>query len=202
VPIHGCTVIAVEGTYASGKTTLVHALASHFREQGVDIACVDEPARHSPFMEDIVLRGRGKFDVAAELDTFAAMLTSHLRAARNHAALVTDETPLNVVAYARSVLSPWDKPVIDAMLGLAAATSSHYDAVLYVSDAFDARQNGAVSRSSAADQQAVIDAALRKAATQAGVTLIDVPPGQTTGQRVQWISAHLAHSGVLAVPRR
>jgi deoxyadenosine/deoxycytidine kinase len=27
-----CAVLAVEGTHASGKTTLTHALAAHYRE--------------------------------------------------------------------------------------------------------------------------------------------------------------------------
>jgi thymidylate kinase len=100
VPIRDCTVIAVEGTHASGKTTLVHALVSHYRERGVHVTCTEEPARTSPFMEDIVLRGLGTFDLAAELDAFAAMLTVQLRAARHHAVLIADKTTLNVVAYA------------------------------------------------------------------------------------------------------
>ena len=49
-------VLAVEGTHASGKTTLTHALAAHYREHGMHVAAVDEPARHSPFIEEIVRR--------------------------------------------------------------------------------------------------------------------------------------------------
>jgi nicotinamide riboside kinase len=199
VPVRGCTVIAVEGTHASGKTTLVHALVGHYRERGIHMTCVEEPARQSPFMEDIVLRGRGIFDMPTELDAYAAMLTAHLRAARNHEALVTDKTPLNVVAYARLLLPPWQKPVTDAMLGLFAATASLYDAVLYVRDTFNTAQPGDTFRSKVAGHQVLIDSALREAAIQAGVTLIEVPVGLTTAQRISWISAHLAESGVLRV---
>jgi molybdopterin-guanine dinucleotide biosynthesis protein len=35
--LRDCVVIAVEGTHASGKTTLTHALAAHYCEQGIRI---------------------------------------------------------------------------------------------------------------------------------------------------------------------
>jgi predicted ATPase len=201
MPIRDCKVIAIEGTHASGKTTLVHALVSHYREHGIHITCVDESARSSPFMEDIVLRGRGTFDIVAELDTFAAMLTSQLRAARHHSVLVADKTLVNVVAYARSLLPERDGPVVDAMLGLCTATAGLYDAVLYVCDAFDPHQCGDALRSKVASQQADIDIALRQIAAQADIGLIDVPRGLTTQERVRWISGHLAETGVLRQPQ-
>ena len=76
--------IAVEGTHASGKTTLTHALAAHYREQGIHVATVEEPARHSPFVEEIVVHGKGCFDLETEVDLFAAQLSAQLRAARQH----------------------------------------------------------------------------------------------------------------------
>jgi len=42
--LRDCVVIAVEGTHASGKTTLTHALAAYYREQGIHVATVEEPA--------------------------------------------------------------------------------------------------------------------------------------------------------------
>jgi len=61
--LRDCVVIAVEDTHASGKTTLTHALAAHYREQEICIAAVEEPARHSPFAEEIVVHGQGRFDL-------------------------------------------------------------------------------------------------------------------------------------------
>ncbi len=58
--LRDCVVIAVEGTHASGKTTLAHALAAHYRERGIHAATVEEPARHSPFVEEIVVHGKGR----------------------------------------------------------------------------------------------------------------------------------------------
>lgn len=65
MPVRGCVVIAIEGTHACGKTTVVHALTAHYRAQGVNVACTGEPARTSPFSEEVVIYGRGDFDVAA-----------------------------------------------------------------------------------------------------------------------------------------
>jgi nicotinamide riboside kinase len=196
MPIRDCTVIAVEGTHASGKTTLVHALTSYYRELGVHATCTDEPARSSPFMEEIVLHGKGEFDVITELDTFAQQLTGQLRAARHHRLLVTDKTPLNVVAYARLLLPDQDSPVVDAMLQFCAATTSLYDAVLYTSDTYSPRQPGDAWRAKVADQQEQLDRELRRLAIQIGIAPLDVPRGLTTTERVHWISAHLAELGL------
>ena len=114
--LRDCVVIAVEGTHASGKTTLTHALAAHYRERGIHVATVEEPARHSPFIEEIVVHGKGQFDLETEVDLFAAQLSAHLRAARQHTMLICDKTIANVLAYARIMLespphsrapSPW-----------------------------------------------------------------------------------------------
>ncbi|MGH8903140.1 MAG: hypothetical protein ACRDYA_16085 [Egibacteraceae bacterium] len=55
--VRGCTVIAVEGTHASGKTTLVHARIAYYRQHGVHVDGTGEPARTSPFIEEIVVHG-------------------------------------------------------------------------------------------------------------------------------------------------
>jgi nicotinamide riboside kinase len=194
--IRDCIVIAVEGTHASGKTTLIHALTSYYREQGVHATCTGEPARSSPFMEEIVLHGVGEFDLIAELDAFAQQLTSQLRAARHHGLLIADKTPLNVVAYARLLLPAQDRPVVDAMLQLCIATSTLYDAVLYTSDTYSPNQPGDAWCAKVADQQAQVDRILRGLAAQAGIALIDVPRGLTTTERVSWTSARLERMGL------
>lgn len=196
MPIRDCRVIAVEGTHASGKTTLVHALVSHYRERGVHVTCTGEPARTSPFMEEIVLHGKGTFEVVAELDALGAQITTQLRAARHHTLLVTDKTLINVVAYARLLLPPSDAPVVEAMLQLCRATASLYDAVFYASDTFDPQQPGDRFRDKVADQQTQVDTTLRDTADHAGLALIDIPQRLSTTERVTWISARLAEMGV------
>jgi thymidylate kinase len=56
--LRDCVVLAIEGTHASGKTTLAHALTAYYREHGIHVAVVEEPARHSPFIEEIVVHGK------------------------------------------------------------------------------------------------------------------------------------------------
>ena len=102
--LRDCIVIAIEGTHASGKTTLTHALAAYYRERGIHVATVEEPARHSPFIEEIVVHGKGQFDLETEADLFGAMLSAQLRAARQHTMIIADKTIANVMAYAWIVL--------------------------------------------------------------------------------------------------
>ncbi len=66
--LRGCTVIAIEGTHAAGKTTLVHALAAAYGLRGVHVGTVEDPARSSPLIDEIVIQGRGDFDLAVEVD--------------------------------------------------------------------------------------------------------------------------------------
>jgi hypothetical protein len=74
MPITDRTIVAVEGALAAGKTTLVLALIAHYRSRGVHVACTSEPARSSPYFEEIVVHGRSDFDLACEVDLFAAQL--------------------------------------------------------------------------------------------------------------------------------
>ena len=66
--------------------------------------CTGEPARTSPFIEEIVIHGRGRSDLPTEVDLFAAQLMEQLRAARYQRSLICDRTVANVLAYARLVL--------------------------------------------------------------------------------------------------
>jgi len=107
------------------------------------------------------------------------------------------KTAVNVVAYARSLLPAQDAPVVDAMLALCGATAGLYDAVLYARDTFDPHQPGDALRARVAGQQAGIDVVLRETAIEAGITLIDIPRGLATRDRVRWVSEYLAEAGVL-----
>jgi hypothetical protein len=61
-------------------------LVAYYRERGIHVAAVPEPARNSPFIEDIVVHGNGRFDIECEVDLLAAQLSAQLRAARQPAA--------------------------------------------------------------------------------------------------------------------
>ncbi|MFJ2187840.1 AAA family ATPase [Kitasatospora sp. NPDC087861] len=200
MPIRDCQVVAVEGTAAGGKTTLVHALTAYYREQGVNVAATGEPARVSPFMEEIVLHGKGEFDLTAELDAFAAQLSTTMRAARNHSLLITDKTPANVVAYTRLLLDQGDpqvRAVLRTMESLCNAWMPlAYSAVIHCRDQYDQAAGGDRFRGKVLDLQNATETAVYEAIRTTNVPIIDLPQGLTTQARVEWIAKHLHLLGI------
>jgi hypothetical protein len=83
-----CAVRAIEGIHASGKTTLTHASAARYRERGIHVASVEESARRGPFIEKIVVHGRGRFDLETEVlsvtVTDGALVRAEPEAAAEH----------------------------------------------------------------------------------------------------------------------
>ncbi|MFF9901249.1 AAA family ATPase [Streptomyces longispororuber] len=201
MPIRDCRVIAVEGTQAAGKTTFVHALTAHLREQSIGVTCTGEPARTSPFMEDIVLHGQGTFDLVAELDLFAQHCTVPLRAARHHQVLITDKTPANVVALAGLVLDPAE-PGTAAVLAAARALCQAwmplaYDVIVYCRDRYDQTAGGDRMREKVLALQDASDTAIYEACRATGVPMLEMPTGQTVAERVQWAVERVGKMGIV-----
>jgi hypothetical protein len=198
--LRDCIVLAIECTHASGKTTLTHALAAHYREQGIHVATVEEPARHSPFIEEIVVHGKGQFDLETEVDLFGAMLSAQLRAARQHTMIIADKTIANVMAYAWIVLQTppgsREAAVLEAMKGFGEAWAPTYDAVFYCVDRFDQHQQGDPYRAKVLDLQTAADRVVRSTCATVGQRVIDIPPKMTTAERVKWIAARVARLGI------
>ena len=194
--LRDCVVIAVEGTHASGKTTLTHALAAHYREAGIHVATVEEPARHSPFVGEIVVHDKGQFDLEAEVDLFAAQLSAQLRAARQHTMIICDKTIANVLAYARIALEAPPRShaaaTLDAMTVFCRAWAGAYDAVFYCCDRFSQHQQGEPHRTKMLDLQFAANRVVRSTCASVGQKVIDIPPGMTTDERVRWVADRLA----------
>jgi predicted ATPase len=195
-----CIVLAVEGTHASGKTTLTHALAAYYRERGIHVATVEEPARRSPFIEEIVVHGKGAFDLETEVDLFAAQLSAQLRAARQHTMIIADKTIANVMAYAWLVLQTppgsREAAVLEAMKTFCQAWAGTYDAVFYCCDRFDQYQAGDPYRAKVLDLQPAADRVVRSMCATVGQRVIDIPPSMTTAQRVEWIASRVTKLGL------
>jgi predicted ATPase len=191
--MRGCVVIAIEGTHACGKTTLVHALTAHYRAQGINVACTGEPARTSPFCEEVVIYGRGEFDLELEVDLFGAQLSTQLRAARHHQLLICDKTVMNVAAYAGLVLhtepDTQQAIVLEAMRSFCAAWAPVYDAVFFCPDTYT--QPNDPFRAKVLELQDATATAVHDACTQAGANLHDLPRGLSLDQRVDWITARV-----------
>ncbi|MFC8428537.1 AAA family ATPase [Streptomyces sp. NPDC057253] len=203
MPVRDCRVIAVEGTQAAGKTTLVHALTAHLREQGTNVTCTGEPARSSPFMEEIVLHGKGNFDLPAEIDLLGQQLSIPLRTARNHQMLITDKTPMNVIALARLVLDgsePGTGAVLAAAESLCRAwMPMAYDAIVYCRDRYDQKAGGDRMREKVLAIQDEADEAIFEACRAVNVPLLEMPTGLSVAERVQWTVARVGEMGLTAV---
>ncbi len=194
--IRDTTLVAIEGTHATGKTTLVHALTAHYRLRSINVVCSGEPARTSPFIEEIVLHGKGTFDLATEVDLFAAQLQHQLRVARHHQLAIFDKTIANVLGYARLVLDApdgsIDRRVLDAMAAFCQAWAPIYDAVFYLHDRYDAHTTTDPLRARVLDLQDATDRAVKTACTDSGITCMDVPTGLSLHARVAWVAGRLA----------
>ncbi|MFE4580533.1 AAA family ATPase [Streptomyces chartreusis] len=202
MPIRECRVIAVEGTQAAGKTTYVHALTAYLREQSINVTCTGEPARTSPFMEDIVLNGKGNFDLVAELDLFAQHFTVPLRAARNHQLLIADKTPANVLALAGQLLDPTEPGTASVLAAAHAMCRAWmpvaYDAVIYCRDRYDQKAGGDCLREMVLDIQEQSDTAIYEACRDTGVPMLEMPTGLTVAERVQWTLKRVGDMGLIA----
>ena len=196
--LRDCVVLAIEGTHASGKTTLVHGLAAHYRERGIHVATVEEPARGSPFIEEIVVHGKGRFDVGCEADLFAAQLSAQLRAARQHTMIICDKTIANVLAYAWLVLpGSREAAVLQAMEGFCRAWASTYDAVFCCCDQFSQHQAGDPYRAKVLELQPAADRVVRSMCATVGQRITDIPPGMTIAGRIQWITTRITKLGLI-----
>lgn len=183
--IRGCTVVAVEGPQAAGKTALAHALTAALIERGLVAAFVPEPAASSPFVEEFALHGCAA-DTSTELDLLTAQVSAQLRAARHRKVLVCDKTAFNVLAHCSEVLAPEaaSSPVVEAMRRLAMAWGSVYDRVFLCADRFTADSDP--FRDPLRDRQDTVAAQLEEELTLACAQVVPVPRGLSTAQRVQF----------------
>ena len=189
--VRGCVLVGIEGTHASGKTTLVHALTAHYRERGVLVDCTGEPARTSPFIEETVIHGKGVFDLTTEVDLYAAQLSATLRASRHHDLVICDKTVVNVLAYARFVLAAQpgshDAAVLDAMAGFCRAWAPvAYDAVFYLPDRYQHPHDPL--RAKVAHLQAETAEAVRATCAEVGLPVVGVAAGLDVAERVAWVA--------------
>ena len=179
-------------------------IAAYYRERGIHVATVEEPARNSPFIEEIVVHGQRAFDVECEVDLFAAQLSAQLRAARQHTMIIADKTIANVLAYAWLVLpaapGSHEAAMLTAMEGFCRAWAPVYDVVFYCCDSFGQQQVGDPYRARVLDLQDAADRVVRQTCATVGQRIIDIPPGMRTSERVEWIAERVARLGVVPGP--
>jgi hypothetical protein len=118
--LRAARLVADDGTHASGKTTLSYAVAALLlRRHGVHVGVLGEPARLSPFVDDVVIHKAGDFDMLLELDLFALQITQCVRGARSYDVVLADKIVINVLTYCKLVVpitpGTWDAQMVGAM---------------------------------------------------------------------------------------
>lgn len=152
--------IAIDGTHASGKTTLLYYIASKLKEWGINCIVLQEPARNSPLLDDVILRDVGNFDVLIEADLIMNHISQCIRGTRDGGIILSDRTPISVLAYKKLFVDASDE--VESLFGEKCETlveqwMDFYDLVFYCQDHYqidvdkDKRRRKALSNQNEAD---------------------------------------------------
>lgn len=189
--LRAAKLVAFDGTHASGKTTLIYAVAALLRRQDVHVVVLGEPARASPFVDDVVIRESSDFDILLELDIFAAQITNCVRGARSYEVVLADKTPTNVLAYCKMVVNiapgTWDARMVDAMEAFCHPWGAAYDAVFYCQDYYSTSRQGDQYRSKVAHLQAQADELVRAEYARLNQPLTFIPRSLDVDERARWV---------------
>jgi deoxyadenosine/deoxycytidine kinase len=181
----------IDGTFASGKTTLVAALMAELKSRSLNAGAFQEVARQDPFLEDALVRKTRVVDADTELHLICSLIAAQLRAARAHEIVISDTGPLNIIAHV-TVLAPRKvrdryRELIDAMTELAFAQTRRATAVYLLTDRFDPDASTDRLRVFDARKQRQIERTLRSLYDEAEVAIIEVPARLTMRARVDWV---------------
>jgi predicted ATPase len=197
--IRDCKIVAIEGTQASGKSTLAHAMVSYWREQGVHTGFADEAARSSPLIEEVLTGVRPTFDIACEVDLFAAQISIQVRVARLHQLVIADKTIANLLAYCKHVFQECtdsEAEIIAAMRHFCYAWSASYDAIILCQDNFDQHLESPTYKQPIFSYQPFIAKYLEDILADMRRPIIRVPLGLTTSQRLRHVVNELEQYGI------
>ncbi|MBV9140888.1 MAG: AAA family ATPase [Pseudonocardiales bacterium] len=193
--------IAFDGTHASGKTTIIYAVAALLRCRGVHVTTLGEPARASPFVDDVVIHNTGDFDVSLELDIFAAHIPNILRAARSHDVVLADKTPTNVLAYCEMLIpiesGTRDAEMASAMDRFCRTWGKVYDAVFFCQDHYLVERGGDKYRARVIDLQVQADGLLRAEHARLDQPIIEMPRALDIGERARWVVVRMEKLGLI-----
>ena len=192
--IRNVPIIAFEGTNASGKTTLIYSVASRLKEQGVICEVLGEPGRYSPMTEEILLYGKGSFDLPIQTEILAMHMVQSVRATRNTSLIIADRTPINTLAYTDLLVKPEsrrDEELIEVSHRLAELWTTYYDKIFYCQDFFNPSQDDDVIRRNDMEFKKTLDEKTRELYKQAGIELVLLPKNRTLEERTAFVLEQL-----------
>lgn len=197
--IRRCRLIALEGTHGTGKTTLALALVARLKQAHLNACYMGETARDSPFLEGVVVHGKGSMDISAELHIFATQIAREQLLARYHRVLVCDKSVVNVVAYANLLMGRSDHAsrLLASMVGLCRAYVPLYDAAFLLSDRHQLGLTEDPFRPGDGALRDAVEAELVRICTEVGMALQPVPRGVPLERQVDWVVDRLQAAGVV-----
>lgn len=191
--IRRARVIAIDGAHGTGKTTLVHALASRLKERNTHIGVLGDAARSSCLVEDVAVHGSGKPDLVTELHVLATQLAGEQAMARHHEMIICDKSLLSVLAYTRLFLGDEvvgeETALFDAMTAFLHSYAPRYDAIYLLGDLYDLGRTADPYRPIDPELRASAAALIHAECEAAGANTHEVPRGLPTTEKVDWVLA-------------
>jgi len=188
--IKGKILIAFDGTHASGKTTLKYLIASKLKERGFNCVVLPEPARNSALVDDVVLRNKGKFDIPLEVDLIMNHISQCIRGARDGDIILSDRTPVNVIAYTQLLIESSDEMEIGLLErcdSLVGKWIEFYDLVFYCQDFYQADITKDNLRSKVVGIQSEVDSETRNQYKRFGFDLQYIPRGFSSEEKANFV---------------
>jgi nicotinamide riboside kinase len=186
-------VIAIDGPQASGKSSLAHGLCGRLRADGHHATVVQDPARTSLMVEEVILGSRARFDMTCELDLLATQIRDLLEAARRHQVAIVDKTFQNTIAYAEALetaTTDYDREILRCARILAATLASAYDLILWCGDEYDENPSMDGLRAVVAGSQIDVALAIRQELAPFKARVVDVPLALNHDQRLRFAVRH------------
>lgn len=188
--IKGKLLVAFDGTHASGKTTLKYCVAARLKANGVNCVVLPEPARNSALVDDVVLRNAGSFDIPLEVDLIIQHISQCIRGTRNGEVILSDRTPVNVLAYTNVLVSSQDKlenELLEKCDSLVGIWANFYDLIFYCQDYYEMDINRDNLRSKVTGIQEEIDLETRKQYERFGCELHYIPTKLSLEEKADFV---------------
>ncbi len=188
--IKGKYLLAFDGTHASGKTTLIYQIAARLREKGINCVVLPEPARNNPLVDDVVLREIDVFDIPLEIDLIMNHISQCIRGTRNSEIILSDRTPVNVLAYTNLLISSknqLENNLLDKCNTLTEVWVKFYDLIFYCQDHYTADIDTDNLRSKVVDMQNEVDVETRKQYEKFGCDIRFIPKGLSLDKKADFV---------------
>ena len=175
---------------ASGKTTLKYLIAAKLKEIGINCVVLPEPARNSVLVDDVVLRNKGNFDIPLEVDLIMNHISLCIRGARDGDIILSDRTPVNVLAYTKLLVDSSDEMesgLLERCESLVEKWIEFYDLVFYCQDFYQADISKDNLRSKVVGIQSDVDSETRNQYDRFGCNLQFISKGLSSEEKANFV---------------